>query len=87
MVGLDEDGHDTDTETDMNFDRGASLEQFYDGKLLEGRDVDRSTDVSQDCSLWMVLAKGNGRVVVARPRNKLAHPSEGGEGRERREED
>ena len=86
MVGLDEERHDGDTDTDMDFDGGASLEQFCDRDLLEGRDVDRSTDVSQNSPLRVMLAKGDGRVVVARPRNKLVHPSEDGEGQERREE-
>ena len=86
VVGLDEDRHQSDTDADMNLDRGNNLEQFCGRELLEHRDVDGSTDVSQDSSLRMMLATSDGGVVVACPRNELVHPSEDWEGKECREE-
>ena len=46
-VGLDEGRHNSDTDTDMNFDGSASLKQFCGRDLQEYRDVDGSTDVSR----------------------------------------
>ena len=70
-VGLDEHGHNSNTDADMNLEAGASLEQSYGRHTVKYRQVDGSTDISKGGSLWMMLATGNSRVVVTRPRNQL----------------
>lgn len=86
-VGPDENGHNSYTDTDMGFDRGASVEKSSDRNLLECRYVDGSTNISQGCFYWMVLTTGDSRVVVACPRNQLAHPGRDRVGRQCREKE
>ena len=86
-IGLDEEVHDRDTETDLNFDGRTSIDYSLQRDPFEQRYLDRSADVNQRRSRLMMLTTGNNRVVMSRPRNQLVHPSEDLEDRERREEE
>ena len=80
-VGLDENRHNGDTDTDVNFDGGASFKQSHGRNLLEYRHVDGGADISQGRSHRIVLTTGDSRVVVACLRNQLVHPGQDREDR------
>ena len=81
-VGLDKNRHKRDTDTDMDFDGSSGIEYSRGRDLCQKRDVDRSADVNQRSSRWMVLTTGDGRVVVGCSRNQLVHSSDDREDRD-----
>ena len=80
-LGLDECWDNSDADADMSLDGGTSVNQSDDRDLEKRSYVDGSTNISQVGSQWSVLATGNSRMVVARPRNQLVHSGIDREGR------